>query len=104
MDKKKIFSSLALAGIMTASVLGTNVNATIEKQDYLKPVGIYQKLVEGELVVPYVLQKNTSLTAKDIKCEFANVETIGGKPVAEIEDSFILKTGDTFKVKDNTRQ
>lgn len=104
MDKKKIFSSLALAGIMTASVLGTNVNATTEKQDYLKPVGIYQKLVEGELVVPYVLQKNASLTAKDIKCEFANVETIGGKPVEEIEDSFILKTGDTFKVKDNTRQ
>lgn len=104
MDKKKIFSSLALAGIMTASVLGTNVNATTEKQDYLKPVGVYQKLVEGELVVPYVLHKNTFLTAKDIKCEFANVETIGGKPVAEIEDSFILKTGDTFKVKDNTRQ
>ncbi len=104
MDKKKIFSSLALAGIMTASVLGTNVNATTEKQDYLRPVGVYQKLVEGELVVPYVLHKNTPLTAKDIKCEFVNVETIGGKPVAEIEDSFILKTGDSFKVKDNTRQ
>ena len=58
MDKKKIISSLALAGILTASVLGANVNASAATE-YLKPVGVYKKLVEGRTVVPYVLQNAT---------------------------------------------
>ena len=94
MDTKKILSALAAAGILTTGVIGANVNATTE-EEYLKPVGVYQKLVEGKNVVPYVLKdKNTLLTVKDIKAEFANLTSVKGS--TEINDADTLGTGDTF--------
>lgn len=94
MDKKKIISSLALAGILSASVLGANVNATAG--DYLKPVGVYKQLISGRTVVPYVLENASSkVTVKDVKGEFANLELVNGNNVTD--ESYVLKTGDTFK-------
>ncbi len=94
MDKKKILSSLALAGILTAGVLGANVNATTAGE-YLKPVGVYKKLVEGKTVVPYVLKdKNAPLTVNDIKAEFAELELVNGNAVTDTNAT--VKTGDTF--------
>ena len=95
MDKKKIISSLALAGILTASVLGANVNASAANE-YLKPVGVYKKLVEGRTVVPYVLQNaDTAVTVKDVRAEFTNLELVNGTAVAD--ENYKLKTGDTFR-------
>ncbi len=95
LDKKKILSSLALAGILTAGVLGANVNAHTANE-YLKPVGVYKKLVEGKTVVPYVLKdKNTPVTVSDIQAEFTNLELVNGTAVTDINAS--VKTGDTFR-------
>lgn len=90
MNKKKILSSLALAGILTAGALGANVNATT-----VKPVGVYKRLVEGKTVVPYVLEdKNSPITVSDIAAEFSNLELVNGNAVTD--SSAIVKTGDTF--------
>lgn len=94
MDKKKILSSLALAGILTAGVLGANVNAAVANE-YIKPVGVYKKLVPGKTVVPYVLKdKNTPITIKDLKAEFKNLQSVGGD--SRLDDNKVIKTGDTF--------
>ena len=94
MDKKKIISSLALAGILSASVLGANVKATAG--DYLKPAGVYKQLIEGRTVVPYVLEnKDSKVTVKDVKGEFTNLELVNGNNVTD--ENYVLKTGDTFK-------
>ena len=94
MDTKRILSALAAAGILTASVFGANVKATTG-EEYLKPVGVYQKLVEGKTVVPYVLRdKNTPVTVKDIKSEFENLTLINGNAVTD--ESAVLGTGDIF--------
>ena len=92
MDKKKILSSLAAAGILTASVLGANVNAATN----LKSVGVYKQLVEGKTVVPYILEDgNTPLTVRDVENEFENLQLVNGTAVTDKSAS--LKTGDTFK-------
>lgn len=97
MDTKKILSSLALAGILTANVFGANVNASTEGE-YLKPVGVYKKLVEGKTVVPYVLKdKNTPVTVKDVQSQFTNLESINGTKVTDINAT--MGTGDTFRLK-----
>ena len=94
MDKKKIISSLALAGILSASVLGANVNATAG--DYIKPVGVYKQLISGRTVVPYVLENaNSKVTVKDVKGEFENLSLVNGNNVTD--ESYVLQTGDTFK-------
>ena len=94
LDKKKILSSLALAGILTVGAFGANVNAQATNE-YLKPVGVYKRLVEGKTVVPYVLKdKNTPVTVNDIKSEFANLELVNGTAVTDV--NAIVKTGDTF--------
>ena len=95
MDKKKILSSLALAGILTANVLGANVNASTANE-YLKPVGVYKKLIEGKTVVSYVLNdKNTPVTVKDVKAEFENLQLVNGTAITD--ENATLKTGNTFK-------
>lgn len=97
MDKKKILSSLALAGILTANVFGANVNAAAEGE-YLKPVGVYKRLVEGKTVVPYVLKdKNTPVTVKDVQSEFANLESVNGTKVTDMNAT--MGTGDTFRLE-----
>lgn len=97
MDKKKILSSLALAGILTANVFGANVNAAAEGE-YLKPVGVYKKLVEGKTVVPYVLKdKNTPVTVKDVQAQFANLESVNGTRVTDMNAT--MGTGDTFQLE-----
>lgn len=95
MDKKKILSSLALAGILTASVLGSNVNATNE-EEYLKPVGVYKKLIEGKNVVPYILRKaNDPVTVKDIQSEFTKLELVNETTITDMNAT--IRTGDTFR-------
>lgn len=95
MDKKKILSSLALAGILTAGVLGANVNATTA-EEYLKPVGVYKKLIDGETVVPYVLKgKNMPVKVQDIKSHFTNLELVNGAEVSNT--NLAMGTGKTFK-------
>lgn len=92
MDKKKILSSLAAAGILTASVLGANVNASTN----LESVGVYKNLVAGKTVVPYVLKDDeTPVTVRDVKAEFENLQLVNG--IAVTDENASLKTGDTFK-------
>ena len=92
MDKKKILSSLAAAGILTASVLGANVNASTN----IESVGVYKNLVAGKTVVPYVLKDSeTPVTVKDVKAEFDNLQLVNGNAVTS-EDAK-LATGNTFK-------
>lgn len=95
MDTKKILSALAAAGILTASVFGANVKASTT-DEYIKSVGVYQKLIEGKTVVPYVLKdKNTPVKVKDVKAEFENLQLVNGTAVND--ENAELKTGDTFK-------
>lgn len=97
MDTKKILSALAAAGILTAGVFGANVKAT--DTEYVKPVGIYQQLIQGKTVVPYVLKdKATAITVKDIKAEFPELSLVNGLAVASEEQT--LGTGDTFTAND----
>ena len=92
MDKKKILSSLAVAGILTASVLGANVNASTN----IESVGVYKNLVAGKTVVPYVLKDSeTPVTVRDVKAEFDNLQLVNGNAVTS-EDA-TLATGNTFK-------
>ena len=92
MDKKKILSSLAAAGILTASVFGTNVNASTN----LTSVGVYKQLISGKTVVPYILEDtNTPVKVKDVEAEFENLQLVNGTAVTDKNAS--LKTGDTFK-------
>lgn len=92
MDKKKLLSSLAAAGILTASVLGANVNASTN----LTSVGVYKNLVAGKTVVPYVLKDSEQpVTVKDVRAEFENLQLVNGNSVTS-EDA-VLKTGNTFK-------
>lgn len=95
MDKKKIISSLALAGILTASVLGANVNASTV-DEYVKPVGVYKQLIAGKTVVPYVFENSDlKVTVKDVKKEFGNIELVNGNAVTD--ENYVMKTGETFK-------
>ena len=95
MDKKKIISSLALAGILTASVLGANVNASTA-DEYVKPVGVYKQLIAGKTVVPYVFENSDlKVTVKDVKKEFGNIELVNGNAVTD--ENYVMKTGETFK-------
>ncbi len=99
MDTKKILSALAAAGVLTAGVLGANVKASTDTEaegtEYLKPVGVYKKLIEGKNVVPYVLKdKATAVTVKDVKAQFADLELVNGNAVTD--ESVTLGTGDTF--------
>ena len=95
MDTKKILSALAAAGILTASVFGANVKASTT-DEYIKSVGVYQKLIEGKTVVPYVLKdKNTPVKVKDVKAEFENLQLVNGTAIND--ENAELKTGDTFK-------
>lgn len=95
MDKKKIISSLALAGILTASVLGANVNASTA-DEYVKPVGVYKQLIAGKTVVPYVFENSDlKVTVKDVKNEFGNIELVNGNAVTD--ENYVMKTGETFK-------
>ena len=92
MDKKKILSSLAAAGILTASVLGANVNASTN----LESVGVYKNLVAGKTVVPYVLKDSeTPVTVRDVKAEFGNLQLVNGNAVTS--EDVVLGTGNTFK-------
>jgi len=100
LDKNKIISSLALAGILTTSALGANVKAA--STEYLKPVGVYKNLIQEEsTIVPYVLRKpGEGVTVKDLKSEFKNgLESIGTETNVELlNDDKILGTGTKFKV------
>ena len=91
MDKKKILSSLAAAGILTASVLGANVNAATSNG----PVGVYKKLIEGKNVVPYVLEAGETITVKDVQNDFEDIDLVNGSAVIDVNHQ--LKTGETFK-------
>ena len=95
MDTKKILSALAAAGILTASVFGANVKASTT-DEYIKSVGVYQKLIEGKTVVPYVLNDaKTPVKVKDVKAEFENLQLVNGTAITD--ENAELKTGDTFK-------
>lgn len=95
MDTKKILSALVAAGILTASVFGASVKASTT-DEYIKSVGVYQKLIEGKTVVPYVLKdKNTPVKVKDVKIEFENLQLVNGTAIND--ENVELKTGDTFK-------
>ena len=90
MNKKKIlFSSAILAGVLTASISGTNVNAATGN---VKTVGVYNDdLIPNKTVALYSLSdSDTTISINDIKAEFAgaNTDSING----------IVKTGDTFEV------
>lgn len=94
MDKKKILSSLAAAGILTASVLGANVNAATGA-NY---VGVYKNLVEGKTVVPYILPEGDNITVKDVQNDFENIQLVNGSSV--IDSNKVIVTGDTIKSND----
>ena len=104
MNKKlKIVSSLALAGMLVTSSFGVGKVFADSTSDYLtKPVGIYNKLLEGKSVVPFVLaDKDDQLTVKDVTENDLfkdKVRTINGTAVADQNE--LVGTGDIIKTTD----
>ena len=94
MNKKKLLSSLAVAGILSVGVLGASVNATTV-ENYVKPLGRYKGLVDGKTIVPYVLEdRETPITVKDIKSEFRKVTKVHESE--DFNENDVIKTGSTF--------
>lgn len=91
----KIVSSIALAGMLATNVVGTaSLAATTENQTKTAPVGVYNKLINGKKVVPFVLaSRNDSVTIKDIKDKF-DITKFNGVSVPD--ENTVVGTGDTF--------
>ena len=104
MNKKlKIVSSIALAGMLVTSSFGVGKVFADSTSDYItNPVGIYNKLVQGKSVVPYVLaNKDDKLTVKDVTDSDlfkGNVSTIDGTAVTD--QTKLVGTGDVIKTTD----
>ena len=104
MNKKlKIVSSLALAGMLVTGGFGVGkVFADSTSDSLTNPVGIYNKLVQGKTVVPYVLaNKDDKLTVKDVTESDifkGNVSTVDGTAVTD--QSKLVGTGDVIKTTD----
>ena len=104
MNKKlKIVSSIALAGMLVTGGFGVGkVFADSTSNNLTNPVGIYNKLIEGKSVVPFVLANSEdTLTVEDvIKSDLFNgkVRTIDGTAVAD--QSTLVKTGSIIKTTD----
>lgn len=94
----KFLSSLALAGILATNVMGVpSFAATTDNMTKTEPVGIYQKLVQGKKVVPFVLaNREDKVTIKDIKDSGRfNMTQFNGLAVPA--ENTVVCTGDTFK-------
>ena len=104
MNKKlKIVSSIALAGMLVTSSFGIGKVFADSTSDYItNPVGIYNKLVQGKSVVPYVLaNKDDKLTVKDVTDSDlfkGNVSTVDGTAVTD--QTKLVGTGDVIKTTD----
>ena len=104
MNKKlKIVSSIALAGMLVTGGFGVGkVFADSTSNNLTNPVGIYNKLIEGKSVVPFVLANSEdTLTVEDvIKSDLFNgkVRTIDGTAAAD--QSTLVKTGSIIKTTD----
>ena len=97
MDKKKIISSLTLAGMLATSVAGSGVFAAETSDPATKALGEYSKLITGKVAVPFILQSEADrVTGKDVKVAFP------GKTVT-IADDAVLKTGDVVNVNGEPR-
>ena len=89
MKNFKFLSALALTGMLSTSIIGTSLAATDETS---KTLGVYNDLVAGKTVVPFVLaSRNDTITKADIETKYVNV--VASEPV---------KTGDEITV-DGTR-
>ncbi len=92
----KFLSSLALAGILSTSVMGAPTFATTVDVK-TEPVGIYSKLIANKKVVPFILaNKDDVVTIKDIKNsgKFDNMTLFKGSAIPAEET--VVCTGDTF--------
>ena len=85
MDKKKIISSLTLAGMLATSVAGSGVFAAETSDPATKALGEYSKLITGKVAVPFILQSEADrVTGKDVKVAFP------GKTVTIFENCFTI--------------
>lgn len=87
MEKKKIVTSLTLAGILTAGVLGGNSNAASNSQ------GVCKNIISGESLVPYILESAEDkdvVTSARLKAEYTTASNL------ELKYTDRVRTGDTF--------
>lgn len=85
MEKNKIVTSLTLAGILTAGVLGGNSNAAT------KSLGVCKNIITGKDLVPYVLDNaNDIITSDRIRAEYTTASNL------QLKYSNKVSTGDTF--------
>ena len=97
MDKKKIISSITLAGMLATSVAGSGVFAAETSDPATKALGEYSKLITGKVAVPFILQSETDrVTGKDMKVAYP------GKTIT-VDDDAVLKTGDVVNVNGEPR-
>ena len=98
MDKKKIISSLTVAG-MLATAGATSVFADSTDPDTAK-LGEYKKnytTLAGKTVVPFVLQSDSDrVTGKDLKKALPGLQT-------SLEDTDVVKSGDVVRVNGQDR-
>ncbi len=103
----KFLSSLAITGMLATSVVGIpTFAATTENTTKTEPVGIYQQLVTGKKVVPFVLaDREDKVTIKDIK-DSGKFNMVQFKELAidDVDDQTIVATGDTFKVSGESEE
>ena len=99
----KFLSSLALTGMLATSVMGTPAfAATTENTTKTEPVGIYEKLVTGKKIVPFVLaNRDDKVTISDLTARY-NVVQFNGASV--MDPKTVVCTGDTFKVRGESKE
>ncbi len=103
MDKKKIISSITLAGMLATSVAGSGVFAAETSDPATKALGEYSKLITGKVAVPFILQSETDrVTGKDVKASFKNATTFTFNSSA-LTDEQVLTTGDVVYVNGEPR-
>ena len=103
MDKKKIISSLTLAGMLATSVAGSGVFAAETSDPATKALGEYSKLITGKVAVPFILQSEADrVTGKDVKASFKNAATFTFNSTALADDQ-VLATGDVVYINGEAR-
>ena len=103
MDKKKIISSLTLAGMLATTVAGSGVFAAETSDPATKALGEYSKLITGKVAVPFILQSEADrVTGKDVKASFKNAATFTFNSTALTDDQ-VLATGDVVYINGEAR-
>lgn len=97
----KIFSSLALAGILSINSWGARTFAVNPAETNQKSEGVYRNVLRERLAVPFILSADEKITVNDLAKEFNLVSFNGNLINLPLDGNTLLKTGDKFVADTN---